>query len=125
MFNNNLLRLRLILTTLINSHLSAKRVQVRLLNSKNYSLIISIQTLSRLNKNPLSLLSRLEENGINLKIKTIDKTHKATKGISHVTSVVIHSVRITEILVQLGELHVIFVGNVVISQSAATRRNDE
>ena len=111
--------------TLLNSYLSAKRVQVRLFSSKNYSLIISVQTLSRLNKNPLSLFSRLEENGSILKIKTIDKTHKATKGISHVTSVVILLVMITENLVQLGKLRVTFVGNVVISQSAATIRNDE
>ena len=54
-----------------------------------------------------------------------DKTHKAIKGTSYVTSVVILLVRITENLVQLGKLHVTFVGNLIISQSAANRRNVE
>ena len=102
--------------------LECESVQAHLLNSKNYSLIISIQTLLRLNKNPLSRFSRLEENGTTIKIKTIDKTHKVTKGISHVTSVVILLVRISKNLVQLKKLRVTSVANVVISQSAAIRQ---
>ena len=93
MFNNNLLRLRRILMTLLNSHLSAKKVQGRLPKSRNYSLIISIQTPLRLNRNQLSRFIHLEENVTILRIKTIDKSRKRTKGISHVTSVVILLVR--------------------------------
>ena len=125
MFNNNLLRLKMISMTPLNSHWSVKRVQVRLLNSRNYSLIISIQTPSRLNRNPFSRFSHLEENRIILRIKTIDKICKVTNGISHVTSVVILLVLITENLVQLETLRVTSVGNVAISQSAAIRQNYE
>ena len=83
------------------SRSSARREQVRRLSIKNYSLIINIQPVLRLNKNLLALFSRREGNGIILKIKIIDRRHKTIKQINHVTSVVILGARSTENLVQL------------------------
>ena len=109
----------------LNSHWSVKRGLVRPLSSKNYFLTISFSKLLKLNKNPLSQFSRLEENVTILKIKPIDKTRKAITGTSRATSVVILLFRITESLVQLAKLRVISARNVVFLQTVVIHQNDE
>ena len=111
----------------LNSHWGVKRALgcENPLSSKNYFLTISFSKLLKLNKNPLSQFSRLEENVTILKIKPIDKTRKAITGTSRATSVVILLFRITESLVQLAKLRVISARNVVFLQTVVIHQNDE
>ena len=86
MFNNKSSRQKLISVAPLSSHLSAKKGQVRLHSSRNYSLIINILAGLRLNKNLLALFSHREEDEIILKAKITDKRHKTIKRINHVIS---------------------------------------